>query len=98
MASLEEEMTALAKAQEEFQKEQERIMIKALVLTAKAEIQEIGEELKADLETLGTKMKSKIASKVRSSLEAALQGQAADAAKNQVASLPEPHFTNPVSR
>lgn len=92
-----EKMGALAKAQEEFQKEQERIMIKALILVAKAEIQEIGEELKSDLEALGTKMKSKIASKVRSSLEAVFQGQAANAAKDQVASLPEPHFNNPIN-
>ncbi|MFC3933002.1 hypothetical protein ACVR0S_09755 [Streptococcus dentapri] len=81
----------------ELKKTQERIMIKALVIATKAEVHAKGESLIDKLEMLAAAAASQTTAKVSASIESALQGQAADAAKSKAGSLPSPEFRNPVN-
>lgn len=82
-------------AAEEALKELERIVIRALVSSAKSKISSRGSSLASSLETDTTKIQ-KYPTTYQKNITDGLQGQAAQAASSFLSSLSTPTLTNPV--
>ncbi|HGI4564832.1 TPA: hypothetical protein ACJSWF_001577 [Streptococcus agalactiae] len=80
----------------EMLKEQERIAIKAIVVTAKSTITDTGTNLKATLESDAQDLKN-YASTYNANITDGLEGQSAQAVSDFLTQLPKPELDNPVN-
>lgn len=95
MGKFDKHLKEAEEAKLELKKAQERIKVKALVLSAKSKIKRQGAKLQSELEAVANDLAQSTRG-LSSEISPVLKGFAGEAVQSSASSIPKPNFENPI--